>query len=142
MSDPELIRRMRAVEAAQAQFAGKAFRLGKVDCAALAAALLSPFGWVLPSLGGYSTELGAKRKLLRLGVPDMAALIDMIGLVRIAPASARLGDIMFMPGEGKHAIGALTIAMGNGAMLGWHGDHDALVSMRADTVTAAWSVIP
>jgi len=137
-----MIRRLRAVEAAQAQFAGQRFRLGKVDCAALGAALLAPFGWSLPALGGYSTELGAKRKLMRLGVHDMAALIDVVGLERIAPASALLGDLMFMPGEGKHAIGALTVAMGNGAMLGWHGDHEALVSMRAEAVTAAWSVVP
>jgi len=137
-----MIRRLRAVEAVQQQFDGKRFRLGKVDCAALGAALLSQFGWVLPELGGYTTELGAYRKLLRLGCADMAALIDVIGLPRIPPASALLGDLLCVPGEGKHAIGALYVALGNGAILGFHEDHPGLVRGRAVTIDAAWRVVP
>ena len=136
-----MIRRLRAVEAVQQQFDGKRFRLGKVDCACLGAAMLGEFGWVLPELGGYSTLLGAKRKLLRLGCADMAALIDVIGLPRIPPASALIGDLLFMPGDDGHAIGALTVALGNGAQLGWHGDHPALVRMRGEA-TVAWKVVP
>ena len=49
---------------------------------------------------------------------------------------------LFIPGTGRHAIGALSIATGNGAMIGFHQDHDMIVSMRAIDITAAWDVMP
>jgi hypothetical protein len=57
--------------------------------------------------------------------------LDALGLERIAPASAILGDIIAGPSVG--AMDALTVYLGNGAVVGFveeapHGTHFRLLN--------------
>lgn len=142
MPTPPLIRRTKAVEAVHARFAGKGFKLGRRDCVRLAAHLLRSLGRKMPTVPAYSTEFMAAKRIKEHGADDLAGLMDAIGLARIAPAQALIGDLLFLPGDGEKGIGALTIAGGNGAMLGYHEAQAGLVWMRSDAAIAAWSVLP
>lgn len=142
MADEAMLRRQRAVEAVQAKFAGKSFLLGRRDCIRLASMLLRALGHKPPAIPAYKTELMAARRLKEHGADDLAGLLDGLGLPRRAPATALLGDLLFMPGEGEKGIGALTIADGMGAMLGYHGSAPGLVWVRSDAALAAWNVLP
>jgi hypothetical protein len=137
---PPLVQRMQAVEATERHFAGKAFALGKVDCARVAAFHLKRFGWKLPKIAAYRTEIQAAAALKALDAKTIADVIDAIGLQQISPASALLGDLYFMPGNGPS--GTVAISLGNGAMKGFHEDHDGLVTMRSDMIVTAWNVLP
>lgn len=140
--EPELVKRLKALEATERKFACP-WEPGKVDCAQMAIFHLRQFKWKLPKIEPYSTIEQGKERLARLGAATMADVLDQIGLRRIAPASALLGDILCMPGEGPFgAIGALGLAIGNGAMKIFHEDHEGLVSFRASIIPAAWSVVP
>lgn len=141
MSAHELVRRQQAVAKARARFDGKSFMLGRRDCIHLAAAMLRAMGHKPPSIPPYKGETGALRRLKEQGCETIADLLDKVGLRRIAPASAMPGDLLFLPGDGGEGIGAVGIALGNGALLGFHEDHVGLVTMRALDVSAAWSVL-
>lgn len=140
---PSLLRRQRAVEKVQARFAGKSFMLGRRDCIRLASVLLTTLGHKVPAIPAYKTEFMAVRRLKEHGAGNVADLLDSIGLARIPPAAALMGDLIFLPGTGASAIGALCTALGNGAMLGFHEDHVGLVSLRPSIdLDTAWSVLP
>lgn len=136
----ELIRRMNAVEATDRHLAGRSWAWGKADCASMAAFHLKQLKWKLPSFKSYRTEKGARAALTALGAQTLADVIDGMGLRRITPAQALMGDLFFMPGTGP--MGTLTIALGNGAMKGFHEDHEGLVVMRGDMIITAWSIMP
>lgn len=137
---PELVRRQRAVENTERRFTDKPFRLGMTDCATLAVFHLRRFGWKPPRFEKYKTEMEAARTLKALNARSLADVLDAMGLQRRAPAEALLGDLYFMPGTG--AVGTVTIALGNGAMKGFHEDHSGLVTMRSDMIITAWNVVP
>lgn len=116
-----MIRRQQAAQAAVDRFKGQPWELGKTDCVRLAAFVLRKMGHRprLGKAGSYSTKLGAVRALKRAGYDSLAAALDALGLERIAPAAARVADIVMMPGEGPFD-GALTVAVGNGRVLGFN----------------------
>ena len=102
------------------RFNGKAYEPGKRDCAILAAHLLHQYGVPVPIMRGlkYKTEAGAMRALKRTGCKDVVEAVDTLGLERIAPASARTGDLVGMPCDGPWGC-ALTVAVGNGRVFGF-----------------------
>jgi hypothetical protein len=109
-------------QAAQAcidRFGGKTYEPGKRDCAILAAHLLHQYGVSVPVMKGmrYSTEAGAIKALKRTGCADIVAVVDALGLQRIAPAAARTGDLVGLPCDGPWGC-ALTVAVGNGRVVG------------------------
>lgn len=118
MTNP-MIRRVAAVDATIARFNGKPLQYGKDDCARMASFCLRKLGIKTPILkaGTYSTAVGAARAMKRMGVKDLIEGVDLLGLPRIAPASALPGDILALPGENDHP--ALAVAVGNGRVLGW-----------------------
>lgn len=131
-----------ATEATERHFRDRIWRPGSVDCAMLAAFHLKRFGWKLPKFERYRTVEQGREQMARIGASNMAELLDVIGLERIPPARALTGDMLFMPGEGEFAdLGALVIASGPDTVKGFFGDQDGLVTMRANLVTAAWSVV-
>lgn len=136
--EPELVRRASVIEKARKQFDGKTFKLGRRDCARLASAVLSGMGHTVPKLPPYKTELGARRAIAALGAETLEGVLDGLALPRIPPAAALPGDLLYMPCEGT--VGAIVIAVGNGAALGFHQDHVGLVAMRPTEVLAAWRV--
>jgi hypothetical protein len=140
---PEMILRRDAAQASLDHFAGKEHCWGTTDCGRLAAWHLRQFA-VKPKLhrfGRYRTARGALTALRRVGFQTMAEVMDDLGLRRIAPAEARVADIV--SGDGVDPFGAIGIYLGNEVLLGFCEDipHATTLRRTADTLTAAWSVI-
>lgn len=95
----ELERRVAATQATFARFNGQPFVLGTTDCARLVAFHLKQMGFK-PSLlkgGAYSTPVGARRALTRMGVSSLSEIMDR-HFVRIGQAEARVGDVSCVRG--------------------------------------------
>lgn len=98
----ELERRAAATTATFERFNGQPLVLGKTDCARMIAFHLKQMGF-RPSLlkgGSYSTEVGARRALMRLGVSSLSETMDRHFPRWDSAAQARLGDICCVAGDG------------------------------------------
>lgn len=96
----ELELRVAATESTFARFHGKPLVLGKTDCARMVAFHLKQLGFK-PSLlkgGAYSTPVGARRALKRMGVSSLSEIMDQ-HFPQIAPAEARTGDVLCGPSD-------------------------------------------
>ena len=140
MTDP-MVRRRDAAQAALDRWSARPMRLGPSGCVRMVAAHLRKLGTKvrLPPSGSYRTVPGAMKALKAAGHASLAEALDAHGLERIAPAAAIVGDILMLPGVDR--LGALTIALGNGRVVGWHEDvpGGATVLQPVDYVTA-WRV--
>lgn len=139
---PEMIRRVAAAQATLDQFKVRRLRLGLNDCVRMTAAHLRRFGYTvkLPATGAYRSRAKAEQLLADRGYADLGDALDALGLERIAPAAARVGDIVQLPAV--DALGALTIALGNGRVAGYHADvpKGGAVVMQPREYVAAWRV--
>lgn len=137
----ELLRRQQAAQAAVNRFKGQPLAYGKNDCVRLAAFVLRKMGRrpQLAKAGSYSTALGAVRALERAGFDSLASAVDGLGLPRIAPAAAWVADLVLLPAEGPFG-GALSVAVGNGRVLGYHEDVDGADILQPVQYLAAWRV--
>lgn len=88
--------RVAAAQATFDAFHGQTFEWGRRDCARLAAFCLKSLGYNprAARFGYYKTENSAAAALRKAGFADMAAVVDSLGLPRIAPAAALPGDIV------------------------------------------------
>jgi hypothetical protein len=136
-----MVRRQQAAQAAVDRFKGEPWQLGKNDCVRLAAFVLRRMGHhpQLGKAGTYTTGAGAMRALKRAGFDSLGAALDALGLERIAPAAARVADIVMIPGEAP-LDGALTIAVGNGRVLGFHEDMAVAEILQPVAFIGAWRV--
>lgn len=134
-----MIRRQQAAQAAVNHFKGQPWELGKNDCVRLAAFTLRKMGHrpQLGKAGSYKTGVGAMRALKRAGHDTLAAALDALGLERIPPAAALPADIVMIPGQAP-LDGALTIAVGNGRVLGFHEDVGTAEVLQPIEFIAAW----
>jgi hypothetical protein len=117
----ELELRVAAASATFARFNGQPLVLGKTDCARMLAFHLKQLGFQ-PSLlkgGAYSTEVGARRALQRLGVSSLSEIMDRHFPRWDSPAEARVGDISCVPGEGGMGD-AMQIVLHRNQVLGFH----------------------
>lgn len=133
-------RRARAAQATLDKFKDKPFKFGKYDCGQMVRFHLRCIGRPVKSAkaGSYHSLLGAQRALKRLGYESLIDLMDA-HFPRIAPAAAVVGDVIAMPGlEGP---GALTVAVGNGRVLGYHEDAVGAVILQPSDYVAAWRVL-
>lgn len=131
--------RLKATQATVDAFQGQAFAWGACDCVTLAACHLLHLGRPvdLSPAGAYRSLPGAIKALRRVGFDGLEAAVDGQGLTRIAPAFARPGDLVAMPGERR--MPALTVALPNGRLLGFqHGVGAVLAPAVAPLI--AWSV--
>lgn len=138
----EIDRRVKAAQATLDRFKDHPFAFGKNDCARLVAFHLRKLGY-RPSLakaGSYKTALSARAALKRAGYESLADALDGLGLPRIPPAAAVVGDVLQIPAV--DAFGALAVAMGNGRVLGYHQDTVSAVVMQPLAFEAAWRVVP
>jgi hypothetical protein len=110
-------------------------------CVAMVAEHLRRMGYEPPlaQAGSFASPASAQRALKRVGVTTLSEAVDLMGLPRIASASALAGDIIELPGE---APGALGVALGNGRLLGWHPDAEGAVVVQPTAYIAAWRVDP
>ncbi|WP_174291000.1 DUF6950 family protein [Sphingomonas bacterium] len=113
----------------------------KQHCVRMVAEHLRRMGYTPPlaKAGAYSSALGARRAMKRVGVDTLSEAVDLMSFPRIAPAAALVGDIVELPGEDP---GALAVALGNGRVLGWHPDADGAVVVQPLEYVAAWRVDP
>ena len=136
-----MVDRVRLTQATVDRFRGREFRFGSVDCVRVAAWHVRQFGYrpQLGKAGAYKTAIGARAALKRAGFDTIADGLDALGLERVAPAAAWVGDIVM--GEGDDAFGALGIMLGNEAMLGFHEHAAGAAILRRVHVATAWRVL-
>ena len=116
----ELEMRVAATEATFARFHGRPLVLGTTDCARMAAFHLKQLGFK-PSLlkgGAYSTPVGARRALKRLGVSSLSEIMDQHFPRWDAPAEARVGDICCVAGDGDMGD-AMQVVLHRNTVLGF-----------------------
>src|SRR3546814_2605189 len=89
----------------------------------------------LAKAGSYSSALGAKRALAKVGYATLSEALDA-HLPRIAPASALLGDIIEIEGDGP--LGSMGVYVGNGRIFCYHELHDVPVIFQPVAPIAAW----
>src|SRR3546814_5477160 len=106
-------RRHAATEATLAKYRDQPFKWGRYDCARVIAHQAKKLGHKvsLAKAGSYSSALGAKRALAKVGYATLSEALDA-HLPRIAPASALLGDIIEIEGDGP--LGSMGVYVGNG----------------------------
>lgn len=135
----EMIRRCDAAHAAVVRFDGRPLVWGREDCARLAAFVMRRLGHK-PSLakaGSYSSATGALRALRRLGYETLADAVDAQGLLRIPPAMARPADIIGLTPEEAGPWCALTVALGNGRVLGFQGGQARILQPNQPALSSA-----
>lgn len=96
----ELELRVAATSATFTRFNGQPLVLGSTDCARMTAFHLKQLGFK-PSLlkaGAYSTEVGARRALRRMGVSSLSEIMDQ-HFPRIEFAEAMVGDVCCVRGK-------------------------------------------
>ncbi len=132
------ISRGKAAQACVDRFAGKPYEPGKRDCAIMAAHLLHQYGIKVPYLKAatYKTEAGAVRAMRRAGFSNIIEAVDSLGLERIAPARAIVGDLIGLPSEDGPWGCALSVAVGNGRTLTFVGGVAEICQPKA--FVAAW----
>lgn len=137
---PALLRQT-ATEATLARYRGKTFdwRTG-ATCVHMARFQLRQMGHRPPTLPRLRSALAAKREMQRRGWADVGAMLDAIGLQRIAPAQMLLGDLAV--GPANEFFGAIGVCAGPLKLLGWQEDAPGLVIIDADfsQLTGAWRV--
>ena len=118
-------------------------KLGTSDCVRMSAFHLRLLGRKvkLPPSGSYRTVNSARKALKAAGYESLGAALDAMGLERIAPAAAVVGDIIAMPADDQ--LGALSICLGNGRVLGYHeGNPNGATVLHPLEFVAAWRVSP
>lgn len=142
MSDAHpLLRRRDAAQATLDRFGDVPFAWGSHDCGRMLCFHLRAIGHEvrLAGVGGYTTAIGARRALTRLGYGSLAAALDD-RYPRIAPAETIVGDVLALPSTGP--LDAIAIALGNGRALAYHESLAGAVVVQPVEMLAAWSVAP
>ena len=113
--------RQQAAQACVDRFAGKPFAWGSADCGKLVNHNLHKLGIKVGLLKGatYKSEFGAIRHLKKHGLSSMLEAMDATECSRIGAASALVGDVIALPGEGTVWDAALVVSLGNGRALGF-----------------------
>lgn len=95
--------KIKSAQATFDKFNGKPFELGKYDCARMTAFYLNGLGYKFSLLkgGSYSTEVGARLALKRLGVGSLTDILDSKFPRLDSAASAQTGDIVSTKGDGE-----------------------------------------
>lgn len=102
------------------KFNQKPLVLGKTDCARMVAFHLRQLGHKFSLLKGghYSTEVGARMALKKLGVSSLSEVMDK-HFPRIPFAEARTGDVSCVMGDGDMGD-AMQVVLHRQNVLGFH----------------------
>lgn len=135
-----LVKRTEITNKTLAKYKGEPLDWGRKDCLRMARTHLVSFGHKCPRITAYNGPVSALRALKKKGHNDLKSLFDSL-LPGIPPASALIGDICVMKGEGN--LDAVVIAAGGGNVFGWHDDDlsEPKVIIPFEII-AAWSVMP
>lgn len=147
MEDHVLILRQKHAQKTLDSWKDRKFKLGEYDCARLVADHLRRCGYKVrvPSKGSYRTALSAAKALRDLGFETLAEAVAAVGLEEITPAATLAGDIIELAGEeddgSPSILSAMTIALGNGRVLGFYDGFGCAVLQPLE-YKAAWRVVP
>lgn len=138
--DVRIIRR-RAAQACIDKFRDRSYKPGIRDCARLVRHDLHKLGIKVPFLDGrtWKSEAEGLRVLRALGFKSLIEAVDALGLPRIAPARALPSDIIAL--ETSHQLGALSVAVGNGAVIGYTEASPNGEILRPTGFVCAWRTI-
>ena len=139
--------RKRAAQACIDRFNQRPYKPGIRDCPRLVLYNLHRLHVPVPFAAKlkWKSESDGLRVLKGLGFANLIDAVDALGLPRIAPAMARLGDIIALPTD--HKVGALSVAVGNGRVLGFtdHSPNGEIIEQLEFLTDAlgpcAWRVI-
>lgn len=135
--------RVLAVEACRDRFVGKTYApRSNRDCIKLAVHAAHKMGRRISLTKGlrYSSEAGGLRVMRKLGFKTLLEAVDATGLKRIPAAAALPGDIIALKTDDANAFGcALTVAFGNGRVIGFVNGYGHILRVDADDAyLAAW----
>lgn len=136
---PDLERRRVATAKTLAKYRDKPFDWRRsATCIHLARFHMRAMGHRPPRMPAIRSALRAKRELAKRECESVIALLDSIGLERIAPAQMRLGDLAAVPGV--EGLDAVFVNITTRKFAGWREDQHGLVALDLglDEVTAAW----
>lgn len=141
MAPHPLIVRRDAAQATLDRFRGQPFAWGRVDCGKMLHFHLRQLGRAiaLGEASAYTTLLGATRALRKLGHASLPDALDA-HFPQVAPAAAIVGDALAL--EADTPLGAITIALGNGRVLGFHEEAAGAEVLQPHQVLAAWRLDP
>lgn len=127
-----LIERTEATQATLDRFKGLPFCLGSEDCAQMMKFHMEQMGsnFTLMNITKYSSPIGAKRALTKMGFDSLPDFMDDNYKRLPATAFAQVGDVFSFPAEDDPlGIGSLAIYLGNQLILHYHADAlDAVTS--------------
>jgi len=138
-----MLKRAAAVQACMDRFAFKPVEPGVRDCGKLAAHDLHHMGRSARLLNGWKgrTWASAVRYIRRQGFADLVALVDGMGLERIAPAAALPADLIAMPTDEENGFGcSLAVALDNGRVLALNPATGLIEPMIPRMFVCAWRV--
>lgn len=138
-----MLKRAAVAQACMDRFNGKPGDPGKRDCGSLAAHAMHQMGRTaaLITSSNHTSWAGAVKYIRRKGFRDLVDLMDATGLERIAPAAALPGDIVGLASEEGDGFGcSLTVALGNGRVLGFNALTGLCEPMIPHLFVAAWRV--
>lgn len=143
-----LVKRTAAAQAVVDRYNGRAFAWGRADCVRLAAYALRKMGRPVSLIkaGDYSSLRGALKALRRAGFDGLEQAVDAQGLFRIPPAMALPGDLIGLPsdedGGERGSWVALTVALGNGRVIGFQSGAAKILQPIYGADAIAWRVEP
>jgi hypothetical protein len=118
------------------------------NCIRLARAQAVAMGHDVPKVPAFKSATGALRALKKQGANTTAELLDQWFDRHPAPAFARVGDLVLLPGEDdagqrEEVMGCICISDGRGNLFGWHGSAPEKLSVikgASVEALAAWKV--
>lgn len=118
------------------KYNGSVFAYGKNDCLRMLRSHLVNMGHQPPRIPRYSSAVTGLKRLRELGHKNMKSLLDSL-LVEIAPASAMIGDVVLLKGDG--ALDAIGLCVGN-KIACWHEESEkfCMVVVPVDNIEAAY----
>ncbi|WP_426043706.1 DUF6950 family protein [Caulobacter sp. DWR3-1-2] len=141
MSVPDYVLRVTATQATLDRFLGKTYKLSTVDCGRMLGLHLRKLGRKVevPKIGAYSTYPGALKWLKQRNCDSLEAYLDALGLLRISPASALVGDILTL--GSSELLSAPVIYVGDGRYLGFHEDSACCELLKPTEFALAWRAV-
>lgn len=131
-----MVERVAAAQRTVDIFKGKKFADGKFDCIQLVLTHARHMGKRI-KIPAYGDTKSAAAVLRQLGFTTLGAAMDK-HFKRIPLAQILAGDIVEMPGT--NGFSALSIAVGNGRVLGFHEDIPHADILQPVLISGAWRV--
>lgn len=131
-----LVKRMKATQRTVDKFQGRVFKDWQRDCIRLIATHARHMGRPI-KVPKYEDRKSALAALKSLGFKNLAEAMDA-HFTRIEPSAVLLGDIVEMPGG--NGFSALTVAVGNGRVIGFHEDVPFADILQPLMISGAWRI--